>query len=290
MSLLVRRGLTLAELMVAMVLLAIVSTGLYKALVTHQRAFQSQVQRSDLAQNIRAAAAILPQELRELDAADGDIIAMSSTSLTIRAYRQFGIICSAPVLGGALTARTYTVRSPLMSSTRALTTTDSVLIYYEGNPGVRSDDAWVLSSVTSTATAAITCPDGKAGIQITGNLTINAPQTNTAGYIPVGAPIRGFETVTYKLYNETDGNWYLGLQPGSGTTVPLIGPLTGNAGLTFVYLNSASAVTATRTGVAQIQIVLLAKTAQSLWQSSGTFAPAVDSVTLVATLRNNPRF
>lgn len=283
-----RRGLTLVELIVALVLFGIISTGLYRALVTHQRAFQGQVQRTDLAQNIRAAAAIVPSELRELDAADGDISALSATSLTIRAYRQFGIICSAPVLGGVLTARTFTIRSPWMSSTRALATTDSLVLFYEGNPNVRTDDAWVLSSVTSTTP--LNCPDGKPGLQVTGNMTVNAPQTNVAGNVPVGAPVRGFETLTYKLFQDTDNKWYLGLQPGSGTTVPLIGPLTGGSGLTFSYKDASGNATATRTSVAQITLALRAQTAQPLWQSSGTFAPAIDSVTLVATLRNNPRF
>jgi hypothetical protein len=49
-------------------------------------------------------------------------------------------------------------------------------------------------------------------------------------------------------------------------------------------------VTATRTAVAQIAVVIRAQTAAAIRQSSGAFGPAVDSVTLVTTLRNNPRF
>jgi hypothetical protein len=128
-------------------------------------------------------------------------------------------------------------------------------------------------------------------MQVTGNFTVAAPQTNTAGAITAGAPARGFETVTYKLYQEpADGKWYLGLQPGVGTTLPVIGPLTGNAGLTFTYRDASGAVTAARTSVAQITVVMRTQTAQAIWQSSGSFAPAVDSVTLIATLRNNPRY
>src|SRR5882762_1237013 len=104
MSLLTRRGFTLVELMIAIVLLGIVSTALYKVMLNNQRTFAAQTQRIELQQNIRAAATILPAEFRELDAADGDITAMSATSITIRAMRQLAIVCTAPVLpaGGNL--------------------------------------------------------------------------------------------------------------------------------------------------------------------------------------------
>jgi len=97
MSLLGRRGFTLVELLIAMVLLGLVSTALYKVLLNNQRTFAAQTQRIDLQQNIRAAATILPAEFRELDASNGDIRAMSATSITIFAMRQLAIICTAPV-------------------------------------------------------------------------------------------------------------------------------------------------------------------------------------------------
>jgi len=88
MSLLARRGFTLIELMIALVLLGMVSAAVYKVLVNNQRVYLAQTQTIDLQQNIRAAAAILPAEFRELDASDGDIAAMGATSLQIRAMRQ----------------------------------------------------------------------------------------------------------------------------------------------------------------------------------------------------------
>jgi prepilin-type N-terminal cleavage/methylation domain-containing protein len=288
MPVLMRRGMTLVELLVALVLFGIVSAAIYRATVTHQRAFESQVERIGLAQNLRATAAVLPPEIRELDAADGDILSMSATSLTVRAFRQFGILCAAPSLGGVLSALTFTVRTPLLSATRPITSTDSLILYYEGSPTTRTDDGWVLSSVTATAPQA--CPDGAPGLKVTGTITIPAPLTNTAAAIPVGAPVRGFEIVTYKLYQETDNKWYLGLQPGNGVTQPLIGPLTGAGGLTFTYWDANGVATATRTSVAQIRIVVRAQTAKPIYRTSGGLGTAVDSVSLVATLRNNPRF
>src|SRR5437879_11747512 len=101
MSLLTRRGFTLIELMIALVLLGLVSAAVYKVLVNNQRVYLAQTQTIDLQQNIRAAAAILPAEFRELDAADGDITAMGPDSPRMRATQQLPVPCAtAPLRAG----------------------------------------------------------------------------------------------------------------------------------------------------------------------------------------------
>ena len=98
--LITRRGFSLIELMIAVVLLGLVSAAVYKVLVNSQRVYLAQTQTIDLQQNIRAAAAILPAEFRELDAADGDITGMGPDSIRMRAMRQLAFVCATPVLGG----------------------------------------------------------------------------------------------------------------------------------------------------------------------------------------------
>src|SRR5438093_11805042 len=105
-----RRGFTMVELLVALVLLALVSAALYRVLVNNQRLYMAQTQRIDLSQNIRAASNILPAELREIDAADGDIVAMSPTRLELRAMRWLGVLCTAAVMGGGLNGLTVVIR------------------------------------------------------------------------------------------------------------------------------------------------------------------------------------
>jgi len=55
-----RRGFTMIELLVALVLLGLVSAALYRVLVNNQRLYMDQTARIDLSQNIRAAGTILP--------------------------------------------------------------------------------------------------------------------------------------------------------------------------------------------------------------------------------------
>src|SRR5437016_14375999 len=104
MSSLARRGFTMIELLIALVILGIVSAALYKVLVTNQRTYLAKTQRIDLQQNIRAAATILPAALREINAVgtaaahDGDLSGMLSNSLTIRAPRERACLSRLPPL------------------------------------------------------------------------------------------------------------------------------------------------------------------------------------------------
>lgn len=295
MSLLRRRGFTLVELMVAILLLGIVSTAIYKVLVSNQRTFTAQSQRIDLQQNIRAAATILPAEFRELDAADGDIIApLSATSITIRAMRKLAISCTAPVLpapvGGTTT---FIVRqAPFFGNQAFFAQNDSILIYYEGNPGTRADDQWIRAQVTINPTNLV-CPGPapNAGFLLTVKPTWPAAPFNAANAIVAGAPVRGFSTVTYSLWQSPTDNQYYLAQTANGSTQPLVGPLTGASGLSFVYYDSTgTTTTATATLVRMIEIRVRGRTAQVIRQANDpALAYKVDSVITRVALRNNPR-
>ncbi len=282
-----RRGLTLVEILVAMSLLGVVSAGMYGVLLSSQRTSHAQTQRIDLQQNLRAAASLLPAELRELDASDGDIAALSPTSITIRAMRQLAIVCSPPALGGALTGVALVIRAaPLFGSRDFDPATDSLLIYYEGDEATRQDDGWVLARLT--AVGAQNCGDGTPGRRLTANLIVTPPQVNAPGVVPNGAPVRGFEWVTYRVYQAADARWYLGLQSG-GDTQPLVGPLSGSTGLTFTYYDSDGAVTGTPAQVAEIEIAIRGITAQPI-HNAGSVGTSVDSLLTRVAVRNNRRF
>jgi len=291
---LTRRGFTLIELLVALVLLSLVSAAIYRVLVNNQRIYQAQTQRIDLQQNIRAAVTLLPAELRELDAADGDIVAMAATSLTVRGSRQLAFICSVPVVGipaGGVAAVTMTIRTDAFYNVRDFNTvTDSIFVYYEGDQATTTDDGWLRGRITAIANAV--CVDGTAGRQLVTSLVFGVNQIPATGRIQRGSPVRGYEPVTYSVYQAADSRWYLGYASASGAGVrqPLIGPLLNANGVSFDYFNVNGAVTAVPAEVAQIRITLRAQTAQPVRTADGPQRFVTDSVVTRVSLRNNRRW
>ncbi len=291
-----RRGFTIIEVLVALVLLGLVSAALYRVLVNNQRLYMAQTQRIDLSQNIRAASTILPAEFRELDASEGDITAMSATSISMRAMRWLGFACNLPALGGALNAVSVVVRGgapgqPLFFGARGIDNSkDSLLIYYDGNVNSRTDDFWATGSITAAPNGQ-NCNDGTNGQRLLVNINLLGLGPNVAGAIPLGAPIRGFERVVYQLYQAPgDTSWYVGFQPAGQSMQPLIGPVLAN-GLTFQYYDANGAVTAIKNQVARIDITVRARTVSAV-RAGGQAAAAtvVDSVVTSVALRNNRRF
>jgi len=293
MSQMNRRGLSLVELLIALVILGVVTASLYRVLVNNQRIYQAQTQRIDLQQNIRAAVTILPAEFRELDAYDGDILAMGPDAISIRAFRVLGFICNAPNLPLLpLVGQQITVRNSLLFGSRGfIAGSDQIMAYYEGDDGVRADDAWTAPTLL-TASGSQNCPDGQAGTTLTLlNLNITPPPVLLVDNgMTRGSPVRAFEPVTYLLYQEADKRYYIGLSSASDT-LPLVGPVLAN-GLSFAYYDSTGAVTADSSLVASIGITVRAQTVQPVQVSAGanTRALAVDSITTRVALRNNRRF
>jgi len=293
-----RRGFTMVELLVALVLLALVRAALYRVLVNNQRLYTAQTQRIDLSQNIRAASNILPAEFRQLDASDNDITAIGPDSISIHALRWTSFVCIAPVLNGTAAGRTMTIRGgqpgdPMFFGSRGiLVGTDSISVYLDANPTSRLDDYYVPARLTNAVSGPALCPGPPArpGTTITWDGNFFAGN-NVAGAIPVGAPVWGFERITYRLYlSPQDGLYYIGYGPTGGAKQPLIGPVLPN-GLTFSYFDSTGAATAVRTRIARIDITVRARTTIAV-RSGGT-APAqtiVDSVVTSVALRNNRRW
>jgi prepilin-type N-terminal cleavage/methylation domain-containing protein len=294
---LTRRGFSLVELLIAMVLLAIVVTGLYRALMTNQRVYQQQTQVIGLQQNMRAAAAILPQELRELDATGGDIYAMTATSLTMRANRWTAVMCTPPVTGvGALVGAqqvnnvTMIIRVQPFFGRAINLATDSMFIRYEGDDGTRKDDGYVIARPLRLDAAVCPGLPVAAGQLVTMNIDFRG-NINFPTSIVNGDPVHGFEPVTYSLYQPTaGGDWYVGLTTSNGQQ-PLIGPVLSN-GLSFAYYDSTGVATAVPGRVARVDITLRAQTAQQIRARSGSnsLVRMVDSVLTSVALRNNRRF
>lgn len=290
-----RRGFTLVELIIAITVAGFVMGAIYRILQANQRFYTAQNQILDIQQNIRAVAQILPGELRELDAGDGDILEMSDTAITFKAMRGFAVTC-APASAGA---GTVTISTSQTFGYRAIDATrDSMLVFRDGNTQLTSDDRWLRAPIAASASA--TCTDGSAGTRYTltgmvGGISQLGPSGATGDQgVSVGSPVRTFEVVNYRLYNDGTGTWWLGVRSYTGgawaATSPIAGPLRPNDGISFEYRTAADAVTATTTAVARIRLTVRGQSRTAInipGRRAGYFQ---DSLTTRIALRNNARY
>lgn len=284
-----RRGFTLVEILIALVLLGIVSTALYQLLVANQRLYRAQVESVATNESARAAVAILPGEIREMSAGNGDILAMNATSLTYKSMQALYVQCAAPNTGSLeiiLDRNTFFGLRPISVAD------DSVLIFAEGDMSTRMDDGWLSASVSST-TVGTACPGTRPSITV-GLSGLSAAQL---GAVQAGAPVRTFRAAQVLLYQDGAGDWWLGgrqYQKSAGAwgaTQPLLGPLSGT-GLALAYTDSTGTATTNPLLVARIGITVESQSSDRVYRSGSSGGPVYllqDLVTQVA-VRNNPTY
>ena len=287
MPALTRGGFTLTELLVALTLFGLVSAGVLGVLRQTREAYRAESQEIDLQQNLRIAATFLPAELRELDAADGDLVSMTDTAITIRAPRQLAVACRTPQLGpsGELT---LTLRDAPFHGLRDFNPAgDSLWIYSEGNVDGSKAVDWMLGSIGSLAPDS--CSDGWPARRMTAVLHPSGGRVTSGMVVPAGAAVLGFETVTYRRYRSTeDRRWYVGMQTATDLQ-PVLGPVTDD-GLAFAYFDSSGAATAEPSRVRLVEVRVRARTTQPIRRAGGRLEHHVDSVVLLVALRNNRRY
>lgn len=304
-----RRGFTLIELIVALVLLLIVSGAAYQLLLNTQRVSRAQAERVDMQSNMRAGALLVPADLRMIGydsvvaastqlgvarsagAVIPDILGMASDSIAFRAIRAAGMICSFPAANQIVvdTTNYYSAYRPIKAA-------DSLLIYFDNDPGTSLDDGWFARGISSVASG--TCPaayGSRAGLTLTlaSGSTFRAPgQVSPPDSIQPGAPFKTFEVMVYKLY-QSNGRWYLGARSASAgetSLQPVLGPLAAN-GFRLDYFDSTgvSAATTPR-AVRMIRITLIAQSVQGVNATGyGGQALALDSIVTRVALRNAMR-
>ncbi len=287
-----RRGFTLVELLVALVLGALVASGIYQALVGTQRASHAGMQQIEVQENLRAGVGYLSAVLRELDAADGDIAVATPTRLDFRSMRWTGTLCTNPFAGPGSSVIFPIRQSPVFGFRGPEPIQDSLFVYRDGDPSTRSDDVWLVGALT--AVGVTVCADGSPASALTVEITAGSGGQAAAlvGVTP-GAPLRGFQQEEVTLFSDVDGRWWMGQRAanrsGAWTSVQaIVGPLTAS-GLFLTYFDSTGAATATLTDIASIAVALHAESS-SLVRRGGGSSYAQDSVLTRVALRNNPRF
>lgn len=276
-----RGGVTLIELMVAMVLAGIVASAAVGVTTSVQRHAQRVVERAALEGTLLQAARVVNLEWSPLafDSVTADL-AVSGDTIRYRGFRGLGVVCATDPAGVILDRRPDRIRQlrdPIDGK-------DSLALLLTGDSTTITDDAWALLPIVAPPTVA-PCPGGGAGL-----LVPTGPLAGPATGLRVGSPAAWFEIMEWRAYRSGALDW-MGVRSVSGGEgiQPFLGPLQrrvggGPAGISAVLLDPLGVPTASEPAL--IGLAVRGHTSGSVaaagWASHHV---AVDSVVPVLATR-----
>lgn len=274
-----RGGFSLAELLVAIVAFGIAGGAMISVLLRQQRLHRWQAHRAQVTETLRTVQAVLTGELRDLSGPGGDLMLAQPDRLRYKAMRGVLRVCAL-----ADTAAATLVVEPLGGLRDISAERDSILVFVEGDRTTVEDDAWASADVTSIDGAGC---GASAGLR----LGIAGPLLARAGDIEPGAPVKYFEASELLIYQDREGDAWLGArmyQKATRTwsiTQPIVGPLA-QRGMRFSYLASGGEETADPRVVSRISASVIATSTEpvGLWFAASTLR---DSLRVEVALRNS---
>lgn len=321
--------MTLVEILVALVLLGIVSGVIMRVVMRQQRFYQGVNQIVNQRSQLRQATSVLPIDLRAMSSVGNDISLATDSSIWFNVTVGTGAVCQ--VVSGSVVAMPpeilwsgqnitswygYGAPDPKNKPKSAYT----VYIYNDSSSLGNQDDIWQKFSLVDVKGDNTKCVGGPTTLTSIGDagkerpvLTLKSSEPNdpvTLGplsqYIGVGAPVRIVKQVRYKLYQASDGKWYLGYSDYNATTSdfdalsPVSGPFDAyssgsGTGVGFRYYDVdgneiASGADATnRAKIARVDLIARARTSSNVRAAgfqNGADQQYKDSLAVSVMLRN----
>ncbi len=243
-----RRGFTLVELLIVMVVLVLVGAALTRILVTSMRVSQAQLVQADMQTNVRTGTLVLPLEFREIgydsniyvvagNPITSDIESIATTSIQFLAGRGFSTTC---FISPALDE--WRIRKPVYGMREPLAT-DSIHVYVENDENTGIDDQWVALDVTNIDPNGLCGADPAIVLTTNGDITVGpeAGEKLTTASVFVGGPVRWSERMNYgRWVDAADGLVYVGarsVSAGEAVYRAVAGPLDPATGFRLRYFD-----------------------------------------------------
>jgi prepilin-type N-terminal cleavage/methylation domain-containing protein len=297
-----RRGFTLIELMIAVIIAAIVGASLLKMTMAQAR-FMEQQEAGRSARGVaRGGVNRLVSDLRAVDPVGGIVagsVAAGGQDFSIRVPYAFGVIC---VSAGA-------------TATAALLPVDSMMYASPGHTGFAIQNStgaynYYTSTVVNlipTVAAANACLNALPAVQGSINPgtgffpSVNgSPQGKVVSLIataalnpipPVGSIMFLYRTIRYEFKNSAAINGRIGLfrtMVSGGTTEEIATPFDNTARVNFYVLNNGVAQAAVPAPLSNIRGFELVLNGQSEKTPRGSAAPKAANVTTSVFFENRP--
>lgn len=245
-----RRGFTLVELLITIVVLGIIGTLLATTMLGQQRFFQRAYEMVGVRRELRTAMSLMPTDMRGLSSVGGDVLDFTATDMTFRATIGASIVCER----GAAGASSFTL-PPLDLAHNTLTSWvtrpargDLLFAFDDGPLAGAEDDRWIAFTVTGVSETSAGC----AGAPFTDPVADNGKPrflVTVAEAVPatvvIGAGLRFTRDVQYALeQSDETKRWYLtqSSRVGGGWNLPVVvsGPYEASedGGMQLVYFDS----------------------------------------------------
>lgn len=256
-----RRGFTLVEILVALVISGILATVIFQLLQGQSRFVATQSSREEVQQNARGGLDLITSEMRGVP--PGAVVAGSNNMIEFLAPKAWGLLCSV--------SSPYTVLFPQLPATAVFTSepASARLVFPTGTPGGWT--ARTVSGVPAAATTATACsalnPEGPVAMY-----TVSAGAAPAS--VQVGDRVFLARQTVYDAAVESGGTvaW---LRRNNGTNQEaILGPLaSATTGLVFTFRDANGAVLSSvnSTNNTNIRSVEVQLTTQSRSKAGGAY-------------------
>lgn len=249
-----RRGLTLIELMVTLVVLGLLGMALARLMIGNSRFVGRHEATLEARQNARAAMNLVATELRMVS--DGGLLAAAAESVTVRIPYAFGLLCR----------NTTALRVPADSVVLASAVPGGIA--YRQNSGLYAFDPSV--TITTGGPSADCTVDGIGLTTGARHITLSR-----AGIAPPGTIFYLFQVITYKFAPSTQFPGRIGLwrRAGGGAEEELLAPFATTARFAFLVGSRLSVTTTPPSPLSQVAGLELRLVGESEAPPNGASAP-----------------
>jgi prepilin-type N-terminal cleavage/methylation domain-containing protein len=244
-------GFTLVESLVALVVGTVVILATFGLLAMQSRTYRVQDEMEAVHATLQRSGHLLTWELRQLSAGDGDIVAITDSTITVRSGLMSAVVCRKnPGSPYEVALARQAGPAPAVG--------DSLLLFLPGSTGP-DDDRWEPYRIQAVLTTSVAdCSYGSPAVPGELGLRFTMAGVDTAA-VGVGSPVVVFRHATYGAYRDGGERW-LGRRI-AGQWEKYGGPLAGS-GIRFTYREADGSATTTPADVASVEILLDARDAE----------------------------
>lgn len=283
-----RRGFTLIEILITLVVMSVIGAAMVKLLANQTRYFDRQVGLRSARAVSRTAVNVITSDLRMAQGAA--VISTDGKSITVRVPYRFGIVCSAPVVAGSAIV---VQMAPIDSAANAMATFAGWAYRSGNNPFPFVFPAGPTMASASAAEKLLCNTYGTSsgvrpitlGTQTSTPIDVTPGNVALGGVVTVGQAVMFYQTIKYQFKASTafPGRTGLFRTVTGGASEELMAPFDGGSRFRYFFAtDDTSRTTVTQadsSNVVGVDLVLIGlSTKKAFGNSSYTKSTNVTSV------------